>query len=187
MACKRGRYLFLRENKENTVVSYIKGVKYLGYSLYVNKGKYQLTVHPKSKAKMKSRLKYWQAEATVGGMKRGSRNRRSTYEDGQVLSPCQYEASLPKKLWVVKTANTYVYGMFGNSPRPEKGTSSKTESRITTHDNGDIVGLVLRRLRCSVNLIRVGFMQKKSQHRKVLGFFSMLEYLFTCRTLFCLR
>ena len=52
MACKRGRYLFLRENKENTVVSYIKGVKYLGYSLYVNKGKYQLTVHPKFKAKM---------------------------------------------------------------------------------------------------------------------------------------
>jgi|GEM_PF-2692315 len=58
MACKRERYLFLRENKENTVVSYIKGVKYLGYSLYVNKGKYQLTVHPKSKAKMKSRIKY---------------------------------------------------------------------------------------------------------------------------------
>lgn len=36
--------------------------------------------------------------------------------------------------------------MLGNSPRPEKGTSSKAESRITTHDNGDIVGLVLRRL-----------------------------------------
>ena len=186
MACKRGRYLFLRENKENTVVSYIKGVKYLGYSLYVNKGKYQLTVHPKSKAKMKSRLKYWQAEATVVGMKRGSRNRRSTYEDGQVTITLPIWSVSAKKLWVVKTANTYVYGMFGNSPRPEKGTSSKAESRITTHDNGDIV-LVLRRLRCSVNLIRVGFMQKKSQHRKVLGFFSMLEYLLTCRTLFCLR
>ena len=42
---------------EKTVVSYVRGVKYLGYSFYVMKGKCQLTVHPKSKAKMKSRLK----------------------------------------------------------------------------------------------------------------------------------
>ena len=49
--------LFLKVNREKTVVSYIRGVKYLGYSFYVNKGKCQLTVHPKSKAKMKSRLK----------------------------------------------------------------------------------------------------------------------------------
>ena len=45
--------LFLKVNKEKTVVSYIGGVKYLGYSFYVHKGKCQLTVHPKSKAKMK--------------------------------------------------------------------------------------------------------------------------------------
>lgn len=32
-------------------------VSHLGYSFYVMKGKCQLTVHPKSKAKMKSRLK----------------------------------------------------------------------------------------------------------------------------------
>ena len=49
--------LFLKVNKEKTVVSYIRGVQYLGYSFYVHKGKCQLTVHPKSKAKMKSRLK----------------------------------------------------------------------------------------------------------------------------------
>ena len=49
--------LFLKVNKEKTVVSYIRGVKYLGYSLYVHKGRCQLTVHPKSKAKMKSVLK----------------------------------------------------------------------------------------------------------------------------------
>lgn len=49
--------LFLKVNKEKTVVSYIRGVKYLGYSFYVNKGKCQLTVHPKSKARMKSKLK----------------------------------------------------------------------------------------------------------------------------------
>ena len=49
--------LYLKVNKEKTIVSYVRGVKYLGYSFYVMKGKCQLTVHPKSKAKMKSRLK----------------------------------------------------------------------------------------------------------------------------------
>ena len=49
--------LFLKVNKEKTVVSYIRGVKYLGYSFYIHKGRCQLTVHPKSKAKMKSALK----------------------------------------------------------------------------------------------------------------------------------
>lgn len=49
--------LYLKVNKEKTVVSYVKGVKYLGYSFYIRKGKCQLTVHPKSKAKMKAKLK----------------------------------------------------------------------------------------------------------------------------------
>ena len=38
-------------------MSYVQGVKYLGYSFYVMKGKCQLTVHAKAKAKMKARLK----------------------------------------------------------------------------------------------------------------------------------
>lgn len=49
--------IYLKVNKEKTVVSYVRGVKYLGYSFYVMKDKCELTVHPKSKAKMKSRLK----------------------------------------------------------------------------------------------------------------------------------
>ena len=49
--------LYLKVNKEKTVVSYVRGVKYLGYSFYVMKGKCRLTVHPKSKAKIKLRLK----------------------------------------------------------------------------------------------------------------------------------
>ena len=49
--------LYLKVNNEKTVVSYVCGVKYLGYSFYVTKGKCQLTVHPKSHVKMKSRLK----------------------------------------------------------------------------------------------------------------------------------
>ena len=44
-------------NKEKTVVSYVRGVKYLGYSYYINKGKCLLTVHPKAKAKMRRHLK----------------------------------------------------------------------------------------------------------------------------------
>ena len=49
--------LYLKVNKEKTVVSYVRGVKYLGCSFYVMKGKCRLTVHPKSKSKMKLRLK----------------------------------------------------------------------------------------------------------------------------------
>ena len=49
--------LHLKVNRDKTVVSYVKGVKYLGYSFYVMKGKCQLTVHPKAKAKMKAKLK----------------------------------------------------------------------------------------------------------------------------------
>ena len=49
--------LHLKVNKEKTVVSCVRGVKYLGYSFYINKGKCQLTVHPKTKTKMFRRLK----------------------------------------------------------------------------------------------------------------------------------
>ncbi|MBD3592921.1 group II intron reverse transcriptase/maturase [Bacteroides sp. GM023] len=49
--------LFLKVNREKTVVSYVQGVKFLGYSFYVMKGKCLLTVHPQSKSKMKSKLK----------------------------------------------------------------------------------------------------------------------------------
>ena len=49
--------LHLKVNRDKTVVSYVQGVKYLGYSFYVMKGKCQLTVHPKAKSKMKAKLK----------------------------------------------------------------------------------------------------------------------------------
>lgn len=49
--------LFLKVNHEKTVVSYVKGVKFLGYSFYVKKGDCILLVHSKSKNKMKSKLK----------------------------------------------------------------------------------------------------------------------------------
>lgn len=49
--------LHLKVNKEKTVVSYVRGVKYLGYSFCITKGKCRLTVHPKTRAKMRRRLK----------------------------------------------------------------------------------------------------------------------------------
>ena len=52
-----GDKLYLKVNQEKTCVSYVQGVKYLGYSFIVSKGKCSLTVHRKSKAKMKSKLK----------------------------------------------------------------------------------------------------------------------------------
>ena len=49
--------LYLNVNRDKIVVSYVKGVKYLGYSFNVMKGRCQLTVHLKAKDKMKDRLK----------------------------------------------------------------------------------------------------------------------------------
>ena len=49
--------LHLKVNKEKSVASYVQRVKYLGYSFQVMKGKCNLTIHQKSKAKLKSRLK----------------------------------------------------------------------------------------------------------------------------------
>lgn len=49
--------LFLKVNKEKTKVGYIKGLKFLGYSFYTKEGICKLCLHPKSKDKLKSRLK----------------------------------------------------------------------------------------------------------------------------------
>ena len=49
--------LRLKVNRDKTVVSYVSGVKYLGYSFYIREGKSRLSVHTKSKAKTKSVLK----------------------------------------------------------------------------------------------------------------------------------
>lgn len=49
--------LFLKVNKEKTVVAHVKDVKFLGHGFYINKGKGRLRVHPKSIAKMKEKIK----------------------------------------------------------------------------------------------------------------------------------
>lgn len=51
------RKLFLKVNKEKTVVAYVRNIKYLGYSFYVYRNEGHLRVHPKSLAKMKETLR----------------------------------------------------------------------------------------------------------------------------------
>lgn len=49
--------LYLKVNKEKTVVAHVRDVKFLGYGFYINKGNGLLRVHPKSIAKMKEKVK----------------------------------------------------------------------------------------------------------------------------------
>ena len=49
--------LFLRVNREKTKAGYVRGMRFLGYSFYNIKGGFRLSVHPKSYAKLKARLK----------------------------------------------------------------------------------------------------------------------------------
>ena len=49
--------LFLKVNRQKTVVAYISKIKYLGYSFYRYKGKYRFRVHPKSVAKMRNKIR----------------------------------------------------------------------------------------------------------------------------------
>jgi len=49
--------LFLKVNKEKTVVAYISKIKFLGYSFYENEKGARLRVHPKSITKMKAKIK----------------------------------------------------------------------------------------------------------------------------------
>jgi group II intron reverse transcriptase/maturase len=49
--------LFLKVNKDKTVVGYVGKVKFLGMSFYQYKGKARVRIHPKSVAKMKAKIK----------------------------------------------------------------------------------------------------------------------------------
>ena len=49
--------LYLRVNREKTKVGYVGGMKFLGYSFYIQKGDCRLCVHPDSYRKVKVKLK----------------------------------------------------------------------------------------------------------------------------------
>jgi len=49
--------LFLKVNREKTVIAYISKIKFLGYSFYENVNGGRLRIHPRSISKMKERIK----------------------------------------------------------------------------------------------------------------------------------
>jgi len=51
------RTLHLKVNEDKTAVGSIKGVKFLGYSFYLRKGEWRLTLHPSTETKLRSRLR----------------------------------------------------------------------------------------------------------------------------------
>lgn len=63
--------LFLKVNKDKTVVEYVGKVKFLGFTFYQYKGKARVRIHPKSIVKMKRKIK--ELTARSNGM--GNENR----------------------------------------------------------------------------------------------------------------
>jgi group II intron reverse transcriptase/maturase len=59
--------LFLKVNKEKTVVAYVGKVKFLGFSFYKHRSGMRLRVHPKAIAKMKSKIKEYTARSNGWG------------------------------------------------------------------------------------------------------------------------
>ena len=49
--------LFLKVNRDKTHVTYVRNVKFLGYSFYIMNGQCRLRTHPKSVLKLKTKLK----------------------------------------------------------------------------------------------------------------------------------
>ncbi len=70
------RKLSLKVNREKTRVGYVRGMKFLGYSFYVSKGKCRLSLHKSSLEKMKSRLKEITSRSNGMGYERRKWNLR---------------------------------------------------------------------------------------------------------------
>lgn len=69
--------LFLRVNREKTVIDLATRVKFLGFSFYTRKGETRIRIHPKSVAKMKSKVKEHTARSNgLGNEERARKLRR---------------------------------------------------------------------------------------------------------------
>lgn len=69
--------LFLKVNREKTVVDLAIRVKFLGFSFYTQRGQVKVRIHPKSIAKMKTRVKELTARSNgMGNEERAERLRR---------------------------------------------------------------------------------------------------------------
>jgi len=69
--------LFLKVNKEKTMVDYVGKVKFLGFTFYRYKGETRVRIHPKSIAKMKGKVKDLTSRSNgMGNEDRGRKLRR---------------------------------------------------------------------------------------------------------------
>lgn len=69
--------LFLKVNKEKTIVDYVGKVKFLGFTFYQYKGKAKVRIHPKSITRMKSKIKEMTARSNGMGNEARARKLRS--------------------------------------------------------------------------------------------------------------
>jgi RNA-directed DNA polymerase len=69
--------LFLKVNREKTVVDLATRVKFLGFSFYTHRGETRIRIHPKSVAKMKDKVKELTARSNgMGTVERAKKLRR---------------------------------------------------------------------------------------------------------------
>ncbi|MFB5763999.1 group II intron reverse transcriptase/maturase [Paenibacillus medicaginis] len=69
--------LFLKVNREKTVVDEARKVKFLGFSFYAKKGEIRVRIHPKSMAKMRAKVKELTSRSNgVGNEQRAEKLRR---------------------------------------------------------------------------------------------------------------
>ena len=81
--------LYLKVNKEKTVVSYVRGVKYLGYPFYVMKGK--MPTHGASKVQSQDEIKVERTDKSqqrMGICQEKAKAERIHKRLGRLLSPC---------------------------------------------------------------------------------------------------
>lgn len=102
--------LHLKVNKEKTVVSYVRGVKCLGYSFYINKGKCLLTVHPQDQNQDASPLERADGSQQWHGLCQAKKGTPPLHKGlGELLSPCHYEETDRGNRRVVTATLAYVY------------------------------------------------------------------------------
>jgi len=68
--------LFLKVNREKTMVDYVGNVKFLGFSFYKKEGKTRVRIHPRSVEKMRSRIRYLTSRSNGMGNKSRAINLR---------------------------------------------------------------------------------------------------------------
>ncbi|WP_423804613.1 reverse transcriptase domain-containing protein [Paenibacillus xylanexedens] len=90
------RKLFLRVNREQTVVDEARRVKFLGFSFYQSKGGTMVRIHPKSIIKMKVKIKDLTSRSNgMGNEDRVKKLRRYIKGWGKLFQDSKHEDTTP--------------------------------------------------------------------------------------------